>query len=51
MKEGYYLFFGGNNSEDSLEELIESMKPVPYESIKDKLPTEFANTMRQILKD
>ena len=36
-------------SQPSLDEIIEGMKPVPYEQIKNKLPTEFAKTTRLIL--
>lgn len=33
----------------TLEEIVEGMKEVPYENIKDKLPIEFAIDMRKIL--
>ncbi len=33
----------------SLDKIVEGMKPVPYEQIKNKPPTEFAKTLRLIL--
>ena len=34
----------------SLDEIVEGMKQVPYEEIKDKLPIEFARTVRLIFE-
>lgn len=40
-----------SQTELSVEEIAEKMKPVPYESIRNKLPTNSAKTLRLIYEN
>jgi len=44
------FFRSPSMSEMTVKEIAERMKPVPYESMEDQLPQEFAKEVRRILK-